>query len=117
MIEVLPISNYEEADTRLIFHAGMSNEAAVIVAKRYGLVFTSNFWFRSIRICFPIWNLKIDFDQFINIPMIYDNLESEVSDSLPQLYAVSGCNTTSYKSNVRKVPVLKKFVMISLASL
>ena len=32
-VEVLPISNHEEADTRLNFHAGMSNEAAIIVEK------------------------------------------------------------------------------------
>ena len=32
-IEVLPISNHGEADIRLILHADMSNEAAVIVGK------------------------------------------------------------------------------------
>ena len=31
--EVLPILNNEEADIRLIFHEGMSNEVAVIFAK------------------------------------------------------------------------------------
>ena len=31
--EVLPISNQEETNTRLIFHVAMSSEAAVIVAK------------------------------------------------------------------------------------
>lgn len=32
-IEGLPISNHEEADARLIFHAGRNNEAAIIAAK------------------------------------------------------------------------------------
>ena len=32
-IEVFPISNREEADRTLIFHEGMSNEAAIIAAK------------------------------------------------------------------------------------
>ena len=32
-IEVLPISNHEEADTKLIFHSRMNNEAAGVVAK------------------------------------------------------------------------------------
>ena len=32
-IKALPKQNHEEADTRLIFYAGMSNEAPIIVAK------------------------------------------------------------------------------------
>ena len=32
-IEACPILNHEEADTRLIFHERISNEAVVIVAK------------------------------------------------------------------------------------
>ena len=32
-VEFIPITNYEEADIRLAFHARMSNEAAFIVAR------------------------------------------------------------------------------------
>ena len=63
------------------------------------------------------WYLKIDFDQFINIPMLYNNLESEISDVLPLLYAITGCNTTSYKCNFGKIRGLKKFIRISSSSL
>ena len=44
-IEVLPISNHEKAETKLIFHAGKNNKAAVTVIKKYGRVFTSNLCF------------------------------------------------------------------------
>ena len=37
-IEVLPTSNHGEADTRLILHADMSNDAAVIVGKDTDMV-------------------------------------------------------------------------------
>lgn len=32
-VEFIPITNYEEADIRLAFHARMSNEASFIVAR------------------------------------------------------------------------------------
>ena len=41
-IEVPQILTHEEDDARLIFHAGMSNEARVYCCKSYGHVFIFN---------------------------------------------------------------------------
>ena len=52
--------------------------------------------------------MKIGVSHFFSIKMIYENLGSEVCDVLPQLHAVTGCHTTSYKLNVGKFCVFKK---------
>ena len=54
------------------------------------------------------WYINIDSNQFININMIYDNLRIEKLDALPQLHAITSCNTASYKFNVAKCPYFQK---------
>ena len=54
--------------------------------------------------------MKIDSNQFINIKMIYKNLGSEIFDVIPELYAITGCATTSYKYNIEKFQFSKKIV-------
>ena len=106
-IEMLPRCNHEEADTRLVLHAAMSKSPAVIVAKD-----TDVFILLAYAICHqgtpPSWYMKIDTNQFINIAMIYDSLGSEICSMLPQLHAITGCDTTAYKFNTGKVRVLNK---------
>ena len=41
--------------------------------------------------------------------MIYDNLESEISNALPQLHPFTGFDTCSYKFNIGRVYVFKNF--------
>lgn len=41
--------------------------------------------------------------------MIYDNLESEISNALPQLHPFTGFDTCSYKFNIGRVYVFKTF--------
>ena len=40
--------------------------------------------------------------------MIYDSLESAISDVVLELQFITGCETTSYKLNVKKVHASKK---------
>ena len=61
--------------------------------------------------------MKIDSNQFIKINMVYDNLGSEISDVVTELYAINGYNTKSYKFNVEKVHVYKKFLKTLAVSL
>lgn len=49
-IKVLPISNYEDADTGLTFHAGMSNDAKATAGKNTN-VFSC---FTSTGMFFPV---------------------------------------------------------------
>ena len=65
--EVFSISEHEEADTRLFFHAGMSNEATVIVPKDsevFLLLIYSLGQFDDFATPPPLWYMKIDFDPF-----------------------------------------------------
>ena len=84
-IEVLPILNHEEADTRLVFHEEMSNEAAVIVAKDKDVFLLLIYALSQLECFLPQWYMKVDLSQFINIKMIYNNLGSEISDIVPKL--------------------------------
>ena len=40
--------------------------------------------------------------------MIYDSLESAISDVVLELQFITGCDTASYKVNVKKVHASKK---------
>ena len=103
-IEVIPISNHEKVDTSLIFHAGMSNEAAVTVANQFNQLEC------SLIPCY----MKIDSDQFFNIKMICDHLGSEISVVAPDLHAVTSCDITSYKFNAEKFHIFfKKYKNLS----
>ena len=53
-IEVLPISNHEEADTKLLFHLRMNNEAIGIVAKDV------NYALSQVECFLPPSYMKID---------------------------------------------------------
>ena len=106
----MPISNHEEADTKLIFHAGLSNEKKQlsIVAKDTDLFLLLIFALGHLESFLSPRHMKIDCNQFINITIIYDNLGSEISDNIPKLHATIGCETTSYKFNIENLYVFEK---------
>ena len=106
-VTILPNCNQKEADTRLIYHAAQYKETSVIVSKDTDVFLLSLYAYG--RITYPAsWYLKIDKKQFIDVCKIYDNLGSDACDILPQLHAITGCDTTAYKFNVGKIRVLKK---------
>ena len=77
-LKSLPISNHEESDTRLVFHAEMTNEAAVIVAKDSKAFLLLIYALCQLELFLPPVYMKIDSNQVINIRIIYNHLESEI---------------------------------------
>ena len=106
-IDILPITNHEEADKWLIFDAGMSKDTAVNAAKDTDvfllLIYALSQWkyFLSSRY------KKINSNQFINISMIYDNLGVKYLMSFQNCIlspVVTLCNT---KFHFEKVHVFR----------
>ena len=95
-------SNHEKPDTKLIFHPGLSNKAAVIIAKDGDVFLFVIYALGKLECSLLPWYMKIDSHQFIKIKKIYDYLKSEISDAVPELHAVTTC-----KFNVKKVHVCK----------
>ena len=110
-IEVFPRLNFEETDTRLIFHERMSNEAEAIDARDTDVFLLLTHVLEQLKCFLPPWCMTIDSNQFIKSRMIYNSLVSEIYD-VSELHATTSCDTTSYKFNVEKVHTLKKFVKI-----
>lgn len=84
-IEVLPILNHEEADSSLIFLAGVSNEVAIIVAKHTDVFLLAIYGLGQLE-CYPtgIWRM------ILNIRWVTTILVSEISDAVPGLHAITG---------------------------
>ena len=56
----------------------------------------------------PPWRMKFDFDQLININMMHDNMENEISDFPPQLHAITGNDPMSYQFSIGRVHAFKE---------
>ena len=105
-IEILPFCNHEESDTHMIFHAGLQTHV-VIVAKDSDVLFLLAYTMTLKEGC-SRWFQMIDDNQYVNIRIIYDYLDRDISSVLPQFHAITGCNQISYKSNKRKLSTFKK---------
>ena len=88
------MSNHKETETRLIFHVGMSNKAAVVIAIYTDVFLLVIYALGQSECLLPPWYMKIH-SKSVNIKMIYDNLGTKISDVIPQLYDtdITGCNT------------------------
>jgi hypothetical protein len=82
----------------------MSDVPAMIVAKDTD-VFVLFAYGMSVLDYLPPWFMKVDANQFIDIKIVLDSLGREVCRALPQLHAITGCDT---KFNTGKVRSLKK---------
>ena len=49
-----------------------------------------------------------DSNQMINIKVIKDILRGKISDVVPELHAITICNTKSHRLNTEKVHVFKR---------
>ena len=78
----------------------MNNKAAVIVAKDADVYLPLIYALGQLECFLQSWYLKIDYNQLINIKMIYNNSVSEIFDFLCQLRVIIGSDTMSYKFNV-----------------
>ena len=62
-----------------------------------------------IKIPIAFTNEKIDHSKYINIGKAVKYLVNDLALKLPDVYAITGCDTTSFIFSVGKVKVLKKF--------
>ena len=101
--------NHEEADTRLVLHAARELSPSIVVAKDRD-VFQILLYVMTQLPVIPDWYVKIQEEQFVSLRKIYDHFGQDVCSSLPQLHAVTGPDTTSYKFKCGKVQVFKKIL-------
>eukprot|EP00794_Sanderia_malayensis_P011674 gene11674-biopygen9344 len=98
--------NHEEADTRMVLHAAAS-EKAVVVSKDTDVLILLLYAYAKVT---PgkEWCTKYDTETFACISKTFSHWGAEVCCYLPQLHAITGCDTTSYFYGVGKVRTLKK---------
>ena len=101
--------NHEEADTRLVLHACRSEIDVVVVAKDTDVLVLLVHAYAIIRPC-TRWYMKIDHEKFVDIGKIYDFLGENISELLPHVHAITGCDTTSFFFGGGKVRIFKKFI-------
>ena len=108
-VEKLPTCNHEEADTRLILHAAHGTSPAVIVAKDTDVLILLHYGMTQKSALKELY-MKIYHYKYMDVRVIFEKVGSEVCKTLPQLHAITGCDTTTYKFNVGKVKAYRKVV-------
>ena len=108
-VKVLPKCNHEEADTRIILHA-ISNDTPVVIVAKDTDVFVLLLY--AIQKCKPTneWFMCINNEKIVTIRGIAETFGSKICCVLPQIHAITGCDTTAYKHNVGKVTLMKKLM-------
>ena len=99
--------NHEESDTRMIFHALQQKTNVVVCSKDTAVLVFMVFPYALNKIN-EKWVMKIESNKFINITKIVEYLGTDVAKKLPQILAVTGCDTTSLLHGAGKIKVLKK---------
>ena len=107
-IKTFPYCNHEEADTRMIFHAGLQENPVVVEASDTDVFFLLAYAMNEKKRSF--WYQKIDNNQFVDVQGICNFLGEYTCSILPQLHAITGCDQTSYKHNVGKLRVFNKIL-------
>ena len=79
----------------------MSNGKTGIVAKDKEVFLLLVYTLGQLKSFFLWCYMKIDSNQFIKIKMVYVNFWSKSSNFVPKPHAVTGCDTTSHKFNVK----------------
>ena len=90
--QLLQRCNHEEADYRMVFHAGQTQSKAVIVAKDsdvltlllYAMTLTTE----------ANWLMKIDTSEYFDVRTINNHFGYDISCTLPQFHAITGCDTS-----------------------
>ena len=101
------ISCNHEADTRLVLHACRSETDVVVVAKDTDvLVLLVHAIIRPLS----RWYMKIDHAKFVDVGEIYDFLGENISELLPHIHPITGCDTTYFFFGVGKVRIFKKLI-------
>ena len=99
--------NHEEADSRMVLHASIEDVDCVIQSKDTDvlvlMIYTFNHYSPS-----KDWYMNYEFSKYANIRKITQALGRQLSQSLPKLHTITGCDTTPYFYRVGKISVLKK---------
>ena len=106
-VQLLQRCNHEGADYRMVFHAGKTQSKAVIVAKDsdvltlllYAMTLTTE----------ANWLMKIDTSEYVDVRTINDHFGYDISCTLLQFHAITGCDTL-YRFLTVKLKVFKKIV-------
>ena len=108
-IENLFENNHEEADTSMVLHALYKNTNVVIVSKDTDVLILL-VYMHALKNITSKWCMKIDNEKFIDRGKIVEYYGKDVILKLPDIHAVTGCDTMSYLLGVRKIEVFKKCV-------
>ena len=93
-------------------HASSEPSPVVIVAKDTNVFVLLVYAIEKVVPEFP-WFMQIDQERFVDIRKVTDHIGSSICQSLPQLHAITGCDTTAYKFNIGKIKVIKKIMQDS----
>ena len=102
-------SNHEEADTRLITHALHSPHDIVIVCEDSDVLILMVWAYSKFNVERE-WLMKYQNGKYACIKTIVEYLGDEVSQCLPQIHAITGCDQTSAFFRRGKVKILKKIM-------
>ena len=99
--------NHEEADYRMVLHASLHDTPCVIKSKDTDVLVLIAYGYKKKS---PVsnWFMQYDTDTYADIRKIVEHLGDHITSSLPQLHALTGCDTTSYFFNHGKMTILKK---------
>ena len=99
--------NHEEADNRIVLHALLSNQDAVIVAKDTDVLILLVWAYNNFNVQYK-WFLKYEHEAYADISQIWLFLGKEICTSLISFHAITGCDATSYMFRVGKLKCFKK---------
>ena len=102
-------SNHFEADTRLVLEANKLNSPVVVYATDTDVLILLTYQF-SQRPFKQKWQMKIGYERFIDIELIFRKIGSTTYSSLPAFHSISGCDSTSFPYGIGKVKPWKKLV-------
>lgn len=115
-VTLLETCNHQEADTRLVRHASLSDKPVVVVAADTDVFILMMYAFYKSNPC-EKWFMKIERNRYLDIGDICKAYGEEICDVLPGYHSLTGCDTTSYPYKVGKVKPLKKMITQSKANL
>ena len=101
--------NHEEADTRMILHALLSEDDCVICSKDTDVMLLMLFAFAEYEVSHK-WYMMYENGLFANIHKMIEFIGTDICKVLPQYHALTGCDTTSHFFNAGKIKSFKKML-------
>ena len=108
-VELLQYCNHLEADSKMIYQACCADMPVVVVAKDTD-VFVLMIHAMSKTPITKKWLMSHERDHYIDISKVVLYLGTEICRTLPQIHAMTGCDTTAYKFGVSKISTIKKII-------